>query len=279
MQPLIEPQLSGMLIGVYVGEAVSLPLNRGFGKTDRIDRWWTQPIWMGTALTLAVVYTGLRVLFFDAEIHYDNHRVTSPIFSPDVIHMLHLSTPTWMNSAILILWIPFGFRGTRYYMRRVYHRVFFQNPTGCVVAKPEINYRLGYKGETGLFILNNIHRYMLYLAIIILSIKFYDVWHTMNFHDGTIGISIGTLVLATESFLLFMYVTSCHAFRHLFGGGMNQWRGQIGGFIGKIFYKISEINVHHGFWFWTSLAMVFLGDLFVWGVADGILNDPILFKL
>jgi hypothetical protein len=162
-----------------MSNAIKLPMERGFGKTDRIDKWWSQPFWMGFGLTLALVYTALRVLVWDGDIQYDNHRVTSPIFSPDVIHIFDLDTPRWMNSALLILWIPFGFRGTCYYMRRVYHRVFFQNPTACVVAKPEINYRIGYKGETGLFVLNNLHRYLLYLAIIILSMKVYDVYHTM----------------------------------------------------------------------------------------------------
>ena len=260
----------------YLSEAIKLPLKKGFGKTDRIDKWWTKPFWMGFGLTLALVYTALRVLVWDGAIHYDDHRVTSPIFSPDVIHLFDLQTPNWMNSALLILWIPFGFRGTCYYMRKVYHRVFFQNPTACVVAKPEVNYRLGYKGETGLFVLNNIHRYMLYLAIIILSMKIYDVYHTMWFHgdNGTdFGISIGTLVLATESFLLLMYVASCHAFRHLFGGGMDQWRGGISGMMGKLYVKISNLNIQHAFWFWTSLAMVFIGDLFVWAVSEGRIQD------
>tara|TARA_B100000085_G_C18457759_1_gene477596 strand:- start:672 stop:1043 length:372 start_codon:yes stop_codon:yes gene_type:complete len=117
---------------------------------------------------------------------------------------------------------------------------------------------------------------MLYLAIIILSMKIYDVYHTMWFHgdNGTdFGISIGTLVLATESFLLLMYVASCHAFRHLFGGGMDQWRGGISGIMGKLYVKISNLNIQHAFWFWTSLAMVFIGDLFVWAVSEGRIQD------
>ena len=64
---------------------------------------------------------------------------------------------------------------------------------------------------------------MLYLAIIILFMKYIDVFHTLRFHDvdgtNTYGMSVGTFVLAAESFLLTMYVTSCHAFRHLVGGG------------------------------------------------------------
>ena len=54
---------------------------------------------------------------------------------------------------------------------------------------------------------------------------------------------------------------------------MNQWRNGIGRLVGRIYIKISNLNIEHAFWFWTSLIMVFLGDLFVWAVAEGIIND------
>ena len=54
---------------------------------------------------------------------------------------------------------------------------------------------------------------------------------------------------------------------------MNQWRGGISGIMGKLYIKISNLNIEHAFWFWTSLVMVFLGDLFVLAVAEGILTD------
>ena len=255
-----------------------LPISQGFGETNRIDRWWMEPLWMGVALTVALVYTFLRLIFFDGAIHYDDHRVTSPIFSPDIIHLWSLEVPAWANSAMLILWIPFGFRGTCYYMRRVYYRTFFASPVACVVAEPKISKSLGYRGERGLFIFNNLHRIMLYLAIIILFMKYIDVFHTLRFHDvdgtNSYGLSVGTFVLAAESFLLTMYVTSCHAFRHLVGGGNKRWSLGFEKIQGNIFRFVSKANVHHGFWFWTSLGMVFLGDLFVWAVAEGILSDP-----
>ena len=251
-----------------------LPLVKGFGKTQRIDNWWNQPAMMAAALGMAMLYTALRVIVLDGSIHYENHRVTSPIFSPDVLHLFHITNhPGWMNSAMLILWIPFGFRGTCYYMRKVYHRTFFQNPTACMVAKPEINHGVGYSGERGVFIINNIHRYMLYLAVIILSMKYYDVIHTMRF-DGSWGFSLGTLILAFESFLLTMYVVSCHAFRHLFGGSLDQWRGGISSVAGWLFRFSSRHNASHNLWFWTSLTMVFLGDIFVLSVAEGLISDP-----
>ena len=119
---------------------------------------------------------------------------------------------------------------------------------------------------------------MLYMAIIILMMKYVDVLHTLRFHEAdgsdSFGVSVGTLVLATESFLLTMYVTSCHAFRHLIGGGNRRWSLGMEKLQGSAFRFVSKINVHHGFWFWTSLAMVFLGDIFVWAVAEGVLSDP-----
>ena len=229
---------------------------------------------MAAALGFALLYTFIRVVLLDGSIHYENHRVTSPIFSPDILHMFHITNhPGWMNSAMLILWIPFGFRGTSYYMRKVYHRSFFQNPSACLVSKPHISHGIGYSGEKGIFIFNNIHRYMLYLAIIILSMKYYDVVHTMQF-DGSWGFSVGTLVLAIESFLLTMYVISCHAFRHLVGGALNQWRGRGSNIGGSLFRFSSKHNVNHNLWFWTSLTMVFLGDMFVLSVAEGLISDP-----
>ena len=163
-------------------------------------------------------------------------------------------------------------------MRRVYYRTFFASPVACVVAEPRISKSIGYRGEGGLFIFNNVHRIMLYLAIIILFMKYIDVFHTLRFHstDGNdaYGFSVGTLVLATESFLLTMYVTSCHAFRHLVGGGNKRWSLGLERIQGSVFRFVSKANIHHGFWFWTSLGMVFLGDLFVWAVAEGVLSDP-----
>ena len=57
---------------------------------------------------------------------------------------------------------------------------------------------------------------------------------------------------------------------------MNRWRGGLSGVFGSLYRTISKVNVHHSFWFWTSLAMVFLGDLCVLAVAEGILSDQIL---
>ncbi len=272
-----------------MGEGIKLPVLNGLGRTNRIDNWWSQPVAMGTGLTAALIYTFWRLFFYDADISYKLHgsTVMSPIFSPNVLEwdLFGLSAwnhPEWVNAAILVLWIPFGFRGTCYYMRRVYYRTFFASPTACWVDEPDINKAIGYQGERRMFLFNNLHRYFLYAAIIIILIKWWDVTHTMHFHSAAhegFGVSIGTFVMGFEAFLLTMYVTSCHALRHLAGGMLDRWTSSISRVRGVLFGKISIANRSHGFWFWTSLTFVFLGDIWVLLVAEGRVNDTVFFSI
>ena len=269
-----------------LGDGIKLPVINGLGRTNRVDNWWSQPLAMGIALTLALLYTFWRLFLHDTGISYqlDGSTVMSPIFSPNVLEwdLFGLSDwdhPHWVNAAILVLWIPFGFRGTCYYMRRVYYRTFFASPVACWVDEPDINKKLGYKGEKRIFILNNLHRYFLYAAMIIIAIKWWDVTHTLTFENGQYGFSVGTFVMAIEAFLLTMYVTSCHALRHLAGGMLDRWTTGISRLRGKIFGKLSVANRSHGFWFWTSLAFVFIGDLWVLAVNEGYLTGLADWKL
>ena len=276
-----------------MGEGIKLPVLNGLGRTNRIDNWWSQPMTMGIGLTAALIYTFWRLVLYGTEaangtslISYELHgsTVISPIFSPNVLEwnlfgLNEWNHPEWVNAAVLVLWIPFGFRGTCYYMRRVYYRTFFASPVACWVDEPDINKAIGYKGEKRLFIFNNLHRYFLYAAMIILVIKWWDVTHTMHFHSAEHNgyvLSIGTFVMAIEAFLLTMYVTSCHALRHLAGGMLDRWTTGISRVRGVLFGKISVLNRSHGFWFWTSLAFVFVGDLWVLAVAEGRLSDMVL---
>ena len=41
-------------------EARHLPMERGLGKTDRIDDWWKSPLAMGIYLGIAVMYATWR---------------------------------------------------------------------------------------------------------------------------------------------------------------------------------------------------------------------------
>jgi hypothetical protein len=66
------------------------------------------------------------------------------------------------SPAFLIMWIPAGFRFTCYYYRGAYYKAFWLDPVNCAVGEP----RKTYLGERYLpLILQNVHRYFLYLAL------------------------------------------------------------------------------------------------------------------
>jgi hypothetical protein len=75
--------------------------------------------------------------------------------------------PAFVSPAMLILWAPAGFRLTCYYYRGAYYKAFWADPPGCAVREP----RNSYLGESAFpLILQNIHRYFLYVALLILVV-------------------------------------------------------------------------------------------------------------
>ena len=104
------------------------------------------------------------------------------------------------SPALLILWAPGGFRFTCYYYRGAYYKAFWADPPACAVGEP----RKSYRGERSFpLILQNVHRYFLYLALVFIVLLAYDVWKALWFTDpptgGTaFGIGVGTLVLAAQ---------------------------------------------------------------------------------
>ena len=105
-----------------MGEGLKLPVINGLGRTNRIDKWWTQPLTMGIGLTAALVYTFWRLFIYGTEtsagaslISYEleGSKVMSPIFSPNVLEwdLFGLSTwdhPEWVNAAIVPRGIDFS---------------------------------------------------------------------------------------------------------------------------------------------------------------------------
>ena len=80
-----------------LGEGIKLPVINGLGRTNRIDNWWSQPLVMGTGLTLALIYTFWRLFIYstDDTISYtlEGSVVMSPIFSPNVLNGICLDYP------------------------------------------------------------------------------------------------------------------------------------------------------------------------------------------
>ena len=169
---------------------------------------------------------------------------------------------------MFILIFPAGFRGTCYYYRKAYYRAFFQHPTACAVSKPWNS----YQGETGLLIVQNLHRYFMYAALAYLPLLTYDVWLSINFHEGdvhTYGLSVGSLILLVNVIMLTGYTLGCHAFRHLIGGGSNDWTSSS---MARLKYKLwkfsTKLNEKHKDWALYSLFWVMFTDFYVYACTD-----------
>jgi hypothetical protein len=100
---------------------------QGFGATSRIDDWATEPGIVAFGFTAFIVYSLFSALLWYPlfGVAYEVDGYLSPFFSP-LIHPDWM--PTWFSPAILILWIPLGFRTTCYYYRKAYYRSYFAEP-------------------------------------------------------------------------------------------------------------------------------------------------------
>jgi hypothetical protein len=256
----------------------------GMGKTQRRDAWWAGPLVTGLVLGGFVVYTTFRI-FQNAYYDYghgsinnpaaDHAYLLSPMYSPLLV--LPDWVPKWISPAMLILWMPGGFRLTCYYYRKAYYRAFFLDPVACAVGEP----RNEYQGETRLLLFQNLHRYFLYIAIVFIFILGYDAIHSFIWPSGdgyTIGVSVGSLVLTAGATLLALYTFSCHSLRHLVGGNVDCFSCVRSGQARyKAWRGVSLLNEHHMFWAWTSLFGVTFADLYVWLVASGRVTDIRIF--
>ena len=183
--------------------------------------------------------------------------------------------PGWLpfSPALLILWAPGGFRLTCYYYRGAYYKAFWADPPSCAVGEP----RQQYRGENSFpLILQNIHRYFLYLALLFLIVLAWDVWKALWFTDPAtgrvgFGVGVGTLVLAANLALLGSYTFSCHSLRHLAGGFFDQISAKP--FRMKAYSCVTCMNRKHMLWAWMSLFMVAFSDLYIRMCSMGIWSD------
>jgi hypothetical protein len=195
----------------------------------------------------------------------------SPFYSPLIDAHHHW----WrLSPALLILGGPLGFRATCYYYRKAYYRAFFFDPPGCAVPEKKGN----YKGETKFpFILQNLHRYFLYLAIIFLAFLWHDAIRAF-FFDGQFGMGVGTLVLLANVCLLSTYTLSCHSLRHLVGGKLDCFScATFGRPRYKAWRSLSVLNERHMLFAWLSLFSVGLADFYVRMVSSGAMRDVRIF--
>jgi len=259
--------------------ACTIPGDKGLFPTARTDRWWIQPLAVFMGLGTAIVYMTWAA-FQGTNYYYDVEGASylSPLYSPELFgvteHAWFGEKPTFWpkeilgfavpwSPAFLILWAPAGFRVTCYYYRGSYYKAFWADPPACAVGEP----RNSYWGENSMpLILQNLHRYLLYFAIIFIFILSYDAWLSMWFNgrpfEGDFGIGVGTIVLTLNAILLGGYTFGCHSLRHLIGGYADRIvkKPKVQQ---KAFGCVSCLNKQHMKWAWFSLFWVCFTDFYI----------------
>ncbi|MEH0546639.1 hypothetical protein QA802_27230 [Streptomyces sp. B21-105] len=246
----------------------------------RTDRWWLAPAATAAGLLAFVVYSTWRAF---ANADYYAAPYVSPFYSPCLAEncdtMRHgpnaeLFGAWWgISPAIIILIFPLGFRLTCYYYRKAYYRGFWASPPACAVAEPHRK----YTGETRFpLILQNIHRYFFYAAIVVAGILTYDT--VLAFRDehyawGHMG--LGTLVFLLNIALIWAYTVSCHSCRHIVGGKLKHFSRHPVRY--RAWQFVGRLNARHMQLAWASLVSVALADFYVYLVASGVFDDPRFF--
>lgn len=245
------------------------------GKTSRKDNWWVEPALVATGFTLFIVYATWRAF---ANEFYEVNQYLSPFYSPKIA----LDFWQW-SPAILILWIPAGFRATCYYYRKAYYRAYFWTPPACAV-EPGMAGK-GYTGETKFpFVFQNAHRYFFYLAVLVLAILWWDAINAFFAPEGILAeskqftVSVLALVMTANCVFLSGYTFGCHAWRHLCGGSLDCFscdsnsQARYG-----IWQRVTKLNEHHMLWAWLSLFSVGFTDFYIMMVARNIWSPIVLF--
>jgi hypothetical protein len=250
---------------------------RGFGRTARRDAWWVTPGVQFLVLSSFVVYATWAA--FQNQ-YYTFGPYLSPFYSPEIFGDSHHAWfgpkpsmwPAWLpfSPALLILPFPGLFRVTCYYYRGAYYMAFWADPPSCAVGEP----RSTYLGENSFpLILQNVHRYFLYAALLFLIVLSYDVWKALWFTNanGTVsfGVGVGTLVLVANVVLLGGYTFGCHSLRHLVAGK----RDEMSPGRSTAFRCATCFNRRHMLWAWCSLISVAFSDVYIRLCAMGIWTD------
>jgi len=241
------------------------------------------PWWAGSVTTVALlgaftIYSLWIVFFLDvAEYPGPGGYLLSPMYSPPVDSPWY-----WLSPAVLVLWIPLGFRLTCYYYRKAYYRAFFWDPPNCSGKAQQREPRSpeNYDGERNLFIFNNVHRYFLYGSIIVVAFLWYETVRAF-FPDGFpsgFGITIGSLLFLLNIVLLSAYTFGCHSMRHLTGGRVDCYSCVTGGNVRrKAHHWVSALTGRHMFWAWISMFSVWGADVYVRLLMSGIIPYDVRF--
>ena len=236
--------------------------------------------WFFSALSTFIVYATWAA--FQGN-HFEYGPYLSPFYSPllfgDSHHAWFGPKPGWwpgalpFSAALLILWAPGGFRFTCYYYRGAYYKAFWADPPSCTVGEP----RKTYLGERSFpLVLQNIHRYFLYLGLIFIvhPDRRRDQVVLVHRRDGRrhFGIGVGSLVLTANTILL----ARLHVQLPLAAPpGRRRPRRDldVAGLRWRCYSCVSGLNRRHQLFAWLSLFSVGFADLYVRLCSMGIWTD------
>jgi len=247
-------------------------------KTLRKDRWWLLPAVTFVVFMAFIIYATFRAFYGK---YYYSPPYLSPLYSPCLSDSCvegssDFGQPfSWwqLSPALLILIFPLGFRLTCYYYRKAYYRAFWLSPPACGVAEPH----KAYSGETRFpLILQNIHRYFWYAALVITLILSYDTVISFRNEDEEWGhMGLGSLIMVVNIVLIWLYTLSCHSCRHIVGGRLRHFSKHPLRY--KMWTTVSRLNKDHAKYAWVSLFSVALTDLYIYLLAAGVISDPRFF--
>jgi hypothetical protein len=226
-------------------------------KTLRKDPWWRQPAIVVTLLSIWVLYATVRV-FMGHYYWVPAYHYLTPFYSPCIngecvpgsssLGHWFPAVPPIIPYAVISLPFVLGFRLTCYYYRRAYYRAFWFP-----------------------LIMQNLHRYFFYAAILISILNTFDAVDAFHGKDGGAGFGLGSLIIVVNVVLLWGYTLSCHSCRHITGGRLKNFSKH------PVRYwawtQISKLNAKHMQLAWTTLGTLMLTDLYVMLVASGAISD------
>ena len=245
-------------------------------RTLRTDRWWLQPLLVFLGLTAFVVYGLVRTAsqshYFVPAYHYLTPFASPCVSASCVPGSSHLGVwfgtfPAMVPLAIVTLPFLLGFRLTCYYYRKAYYRSFWLSPPACAVPEP----RAGYTGETRFpLIVQNVHRYFLYFALLISALNTYDAVMAFRSPSG-FGFGLGNVIMVVNVALLWSYTLGCHSCRHITAGRINHFSRHPVRY--WLWQRVSWLNARHMQFAWITLGTLVLTDAYIALVSAGVVHD------